>query len=126
MSNHRGRVPFTFPISVAQGADERLRQQLPEDGTIEQIVVFFPRGTRTDLRLTLKGAEEPINEAEPTDDSSDIPDYIVGSGTTYRWDVGIEMYEGQTIGVDADNVSDVSDLDALVTMTVDYSKGVSA
>jgi len=120
MSDHGGRVPFTFPISVKQGDTDRLRQQVPDDGRIQRVLVFFPNGTRTDLRLTLVAGGEPINEAEETDESPEIPDYLIGSGTTYDFDVSVEVFEGQTLGVDADNVSDSSDLDAFVAYSLDY------
>jgi len=115
-----GRVPFTFPISVKQGDTERYRQTVPDDGRIQRALLFFPQGTRTDLRLTLVADGEPINEADATDNSPDIPDYVVGSGTTYRFDVNVDVYEGQTIGVDADNASPSSDLDGFVAYSLDY------
>lgn len=115
-----GRVPFTFPISVNQGDTERFRQELPQDGRIQRIVVFFPTGTRTDLRLTLQVGDDPINEAEASEPSPDIPDYLIGSGTTYEFDVSVDVYEGQSLGVDAENVSDSSDLDGFVAYSVDY------
>ncbi|WP_436929074.1 hypothetical protein [Halosimplex halobium] len=123
MSGRGGRVPFTFPISVDSGDTERYRQQLPEDGRIERGIVFFPEGSRTDLRLTLVAGGEPINEAEATEESPDIPDHIVGSGTTYDFDFSVAVFEGQRIGVDADNVSSSSDLDGFVALTVDYELG---
>jgi hypothetical protein len=120
MSQHRGRVPFTFPISVQQGELDRYRQEVPNDGRIQRVLVFFPENTRTDLQLTLVAGGEPINEAEATEGSPDIGDYLVGSGTTYEFDTSIEVFEGQEIGVDADNVSDSSDLDAFVAFSLDY------
>lgn len=120
-----GRVPFTFPISVKQGETERYRQELDDSGIIERITVFFPKGSRTDIRLTLKAGGDSLNEAEATDDSPEIPDYIIGSATTYDFDTEIEVYDGQEIGVDAENVSGSSDLDAFVAFSVDYTEGVS-
>lgn len=120
MSSHRGRVPFTFPISVGQGKIERYRQEVPDDGRIQRIVIFFPVGTRTDLELTLMADGDPINEADATSDSPTIPDYIIGSGTTYEFDVSVEVYEGDELGVNADNKSSSSDLDAFVAYSLDY------
>ena len=118
--SHGGRVPFTFPISVKQGEIDRYRQTVPDDGRIQRMLVFFPKGTRTDLQLELVAGGESINEANATDDSPAIPDYLIGSGTTYDFDVSVEVFEGQEIGVDAKNVSDSSDLDAFVAYSLDY------
>lgn len=122
MSAAGGRVPFTFPISVAQGELERYRQLVEQDATIDRMVVFFPRGTRTDLRLTPVVDGDTINEAEATEHSPEIPDYLIGSGTNYEFDVEIEVYQGQELGVNADNVSSSSDLDAFVAFVLDYSE----
>lgn len=125
MSAAGGRVPFTFPISVAQGDTDRYRQLVDRDAKIDRMVVFFPRGTRTDLRLTPVVDGDPINESEATDPSPEIPDYLVGSGTNYEFDIDVEVFHGQEIGVNADNVSSSSDLDAFVAFVLDYSAGVS-
>lgn len=114
------RVPYTFALNVPQGDSKSYRQELPEDGSIEEVVVFFPRGTRTDLQLTLVANGETLTSTDATDRSVAIPDYIVGSGTTYRFDVSMAVFEGQQIGLDADNVSETSDLDGFVSMTIDY------
>lgn len=120
MSEHNGRVPYTFPLSVAQGKTERPRQQIDGDGRIKRVVLFFPTGTRTDLRLTPVAGGEPINEAEATDDSPAIPEHLIGSGTTYEFDVSIQVFEGQELGVNAENVSSSSDLDAFVAFSIDF------
>lgn len=122
MSQHSGRVPYTFPLSVAQGDIERPRQQLNGDGRIQRVVLFFPQGSRTDLRLTPVAGGEPINEAEATDDSPSIPEYLIGSGTTYEFDVSVSVYEGQEIGVDVENVSPSSDLDGFVAFSIDFDE----
>lgn len=119
-----GRVPFTFPISVIQGETDRYRQQVPDDARIVRVVVFFPKNTRTDLQLTLVADDEPINEADATEDSPEIPDYVIGSGTTYEFDLSVDVYEGQELGVVADNLSSSSDLDAFVAYSLDMSAEV--
>lgn len=125
MSEAGGRVPFTFPISVAQGGLDRYRQLVDRDAKIDRVVVFFPKGTRTDLRLTPVVDGDPITEAEATDDSAAIPDYLIGSDTTYEFDVAIEVFQGQEIGVTADNVSTSSDLDGFVSFTLEYGAEVT-
>lgn len=125
MSAAGGRVPFTFPISVAQGDLERYRQLVEQDAKIDRMVVFFPKGTRTDLRLTPVVDGDPINETEATDASPEIPEYLIGSGTNYEFDIDVEVFQGQDLGVNADNVSSSSDLDAFVAFVLDYSAEVS-
>lgn len=123
MSEHRQRVPYTFPIDVAQGDFDRYRQRLPNDGKIDNIIVFFPVNTRTDLKLGLVADSDPINEAEGVEGTPDLSNWILGSGTTYEFDVEIEVFENDLIGVDANNVSSTSDLDAFVSFTVEFESG---
>jgi len=118
-----GMVPFTFPLSVTQGEQENYRQEVDEDATIERVVVFFPKGTASDLQLTLTAAGETVTRSQATNGSEEIPDYIIGSGTTYQFDLSVRVFEGQEIGVTAENVSNSSDLDAFVAYSLDYNGG---
>ncbi|WP_439028418.1 hypothetical protein [Haloarchaeobius sp. DT45] len=118
-----GRVPFVFPLSVPQGEIDRLAQSVDDDGTIERLVVFFPEGTRTDLRVTPTVDGNSLLEADATESSGSIGDYIIGSGATYDFDLSMPVYEGQDLGVTADNTSPSSDLDGFVSFTVDYAGG---
>jgi len=118
-----GMVPFTFPLSVTQGEKEVYRQEVDGDATIERVVVFFPKGTAADLQLTLTAAGDTVTRSRSTKASEDIPEYIIGSGATYTFDLSVQVFEGQDIGVTANNVSDSSDLDAFVAYSLDYNGG---
>lgn len=115
-----GQVPKTFPITVPQGGEHRYQQEVSRDARITGALAWFPEGTRTDLKLTLRAAGEPINETDATEDSEPIPDHIFGSGVVYRFDLALDVFEGQTVGVDADNQSPDSALDAFVKYGIDY------
>lgn len=114
------RVPHTIPVSVAQGDDAEYRTQALADGTLKRIIIWYPQGTGTDLRITPKLDKMALNESDESGGSDSIPDYIIGSNVAYRLDVDIDVRDGQELVVGADNVSAASDLDAQVIFVVDY------
>ncbi|MCT9095280.1 hypothetical protein [Haloarchaeobius sp. HME9146] len=118
-----GQVAFSFPLNVPQGEAHHYKQQIPEDATIEKTVVFFPVGTRTDLQVQLTVDGDNIMETEEATGSDSFGDYIVGSGTTYPFELSVQVFEGQNLGVKAENVSTSSDLDGFVSFTLNYGGG---
>lgn len=124
MSASAGRVPFTFPVAVQAGATERYRQEVPEDGRIERLQIFYPKNSKTDIELTPVLNGDPINQSDATESSPSIPDFVVGSEILFDWDIEFPVEEGDEIGVNATNTHGSSDLDGFVAFIVDYRGGL--
>lgn len=94
-------------------------------GTIEEIRVWFPAGSGTDLLVNPTIDQSVMVNEDEAPFSTNMADGIIGSNVVRSFDVSIPVSNGTDIGVMVENrASSGSDLAGAVTFVVDYRGGM--
>ena len=123
MPSFANRVSRRFSTTAAGGADSDITHEVTADATIEKVTVRFYPGPLLDLELRPFIEPEEGQRADLVDVIG--RDRIVGDDDVFEFYVSEPIEEGDTIGVEYENLDPSNSYDFSVDMEVDRIGGLN-